>query len=49
MQNMIARLEEVEQENTAFRIDSDKKLYIEKQKILEEVEDLRKREETLEA
>ena len=44
----MARVEEVERENTDLRINCDKKLDEEKRKLLEEVEEIRKREEALE-
>jgi hypothetical protein len=45
---MISRLSEVERENTDYRIKADKMLTEEKLKLVNEVEELKKREETLE-
>lgn len=49
LESMISRLAEVERENTDFRINSDKLLIEEKRRLLMEVEEIRRREESLEA
>ena len=49
LDSMISRLAEVERENTEFRINADKFLAEEKRTLLNEVEEIRRREETLEA
>jgi hypothetical protein len=44
----MTRLEECERENTALRIQGDKRIEEEKRKLLDEVEDIRRKEEKLE-
>ena len=45
---MISRVDECERENTELRLDGEQKLDEEKMKLLQEVEEIRKREELME-
>jgi hypothetical protein len=44
----MSRLAECEKENVSLKLEGDKRIDLEKRKLLEEVEEIRKREEKLE-
>lgn len=48
LQQLISRVDECERENTDLRLDGEQKLDLEKMKLLQEVEEIRKREEMME-
>jgi hypothetical protein len=48
IQHLLSRVEEAERENTDLRITGEQKLDEEKRKLLEEVEEIRKKEELME-
>ena len=48
VQQLISRVDECERENTELRLDGEQKLDEEKMKLLQEVEEIRKREDLME-